>query len=127
MRCYLVVAVKPDQHHPRKLALACVLRGFQASIGRSRRIGPTSGSKLGGNMTFPRRMRHPLANGVARDLFAEPSSTTRNEQMTSFHVLGTRLGPVISLASPVFLCSAKEAVSPPRPSSCQEPCESDGQ
>jgi hypothetical protein len=31
--------------------------------------------------------------------------------MTSFHTLGTRLGPGISLAPPPLLCSVKEAQS----------------
>jgi hypothetical protein len=38
-----------------------------------------------------------------------------HQQKTSFDTLGIKLGPEIGLASPTFLCSAKGAVSPPRP------------
>jgi hypothetical protein len=93
----------PDRHHPRKLALACRpsrLSGLDRPPPQDR---PNKRLKLGGNITFPSAHAAPLANGVARDLFAGHA----NQQKTSFHTLGTRLGPVISLARRRFFVRLK--------------------
>jgi hypothetical protein len=77
---------------------------------------------LGGNDTCPSAHAAPLANGAARDLFAAPSGTMRShQQKTSFHTLVTRLRPEIKSGFAGAFCSAKGAVSPPRPTSCQAP------
>ncbi len=91
------------------------------------REGLRKHSSVGTSRTL-RAYAAPLTNGPAEDLFAAPgSSTWSHQQRTSSRALGTRLAPVISLVSPSFLCSAKRAVSPPRPTSCQAPRASDGQ
>jgi hypothetical protein len=106
---------------------AVAFRGFQALMDCRHGIGSVSVARSERHAPFLRNVA-PLANGVARDLCAAPSSPMRNlQQKASFHTLGTRLGPVISLASPVFLCSAKGAVSPPRPTPYQAPRASGGQ
>jgi len=105
VRPHPVVAMGPDWHHPLKLAPS--LRSFQTLMGRRHGIGSASVARWERRVPFATRAA-PLANGAARDLFAAPSSTMRSHRhKTSFHTLGTKLGPKISLDSPVFLCSAK--------------------
>jgi hypothetical protein len=112
----------PDRHHPLKLALSCRrfprLSGLDGPPPRDRR---RKRLKLGRNVTFLRNARGTFGQRSRTRPVAASSTKRSHRQRTSFHTLGTRLGPEMSLASPAFLCSAKAAGSPPQPTSAWAP------
>ena len=100
-------AIEPVRHRPVKAGALAPASRLSALTGR-RRLGKRL--RLGGNVTFPSTTyAAPLADGVTLGLFAAAGSAVRgHEQKTSFHTLGTKLGPGISLAPSSFFCSVKE-------------------
>jgi hypothetical protein len=107
VRPHPIVAMGPDRHYPLKPALSCRRVPQLSGLDRA---PPRDRLRKRSSMGTSRSLRNArdTCGQQSRMRLAAPSSTMRSlQQKPSFQTLGTRLGPGISRASPVFLCSAK--------------------
>jgi hypothetical protein len=103
VRVTCVLAMEPGRHHPLKLAR---LSGLDGPLPRDRlrKRSSAATSRCLRNARDTLGQPSPHENPSRRQVVLMRS----HQQKTSFHTLGTRLGPETSLASPAFLCSAKK-------------------